>query len=149
MKDANMKTAQQQVKEFHAATGCYIGDKPHIPPAIPVRRLRHNLINEELYELLQAEAANDIVGVADALADLLYVVIGTCVAYGIDIAPVFEEVHRSNMTKTIDGSFRVDGKYLKGPNYEPANIAPIVFDQIASEENQPQLKFEDCESDYS
>jgi len=121
------------------ATKQYIGVKPHVPPVLPVRKLRHDLISEELLELITAEANNDIVEVADALGDLLYVVLGTCVSYGIDIAPVFEEIHRSNMSKLIDGTFREDGKYLKGPSYSPAQIAPIIFEQMTAEDDQPQL----------
>lgn len=114
----------------------------HCPlnPVIPgtdVLRLRVNLIREETDELLTQGFGDpdgelgrpsfpDIVEVADALADILVVTLGCAVACGIDIAPVFDEVMRSNMTKFIDGHKREDGKWIKGPSYSPANIKPIL-----------------------
>ena len=58
------------------------------------------------------------------MADLLYVVYGTAVSYGIDMDPVFREVHRSNMSK-VGGYKREDGKWVKPPTYSPAVIEPI------------------------
>lgn len=89
-------------------------------------KLRYELIHEELQELQHAQAKQDIVGIADAIADLLYVVYGAAVAYGIPAQQVFDEVHRSNMSKFIDGHRREDGKWVKGPSYSPANLKPIL-----------------------
>ena len=80
------------------------------------------LIEEELEELRDAEAADDLVAVADALADIIYVAHGTAIAYGIDLDAVLAEVHRSNMTKTPNPT----GKALKGSEYSPPNIAAVL-----------------------
>lgn len=98
-------------------------------PSTAVRSLRYHLILEELGELDVAFMNAEINDATDAIADLLVVVLGTAVACGIDIAPVFDEVHRSNMTKFIDGHRREDGKWIKGPSYSPANIAKILANQ--------------------
>jgi predicted HAD superfamily Cof-like phosphohydrolase len=95
-------------------------------PAGPIQELRYNLINEELQELSLAFIEGDLVEVADAIGDLLVVVLGTAVACGINISPIFDEIHRSNMTKFIDGHRREDGKWIKGPSYEPANLQPLL-----------------------
>jgi predicted HAD superfamily Cof-like phosphohydrolase len=65
---------------------------------------------------------------AKELADLLYVVYGTAVSLGIDMEPVFKEVHRSNMSK-VGGYKREDGKWVKPPTYSPADILPIIKNQ--------------------
>ena len=86
-------------------------------------------MTEELKELLDAMSREDLVGIADGLADLLYVVFGTAVAYGIPMDEVFAEVHRSNMTKLgPDGKPIIgeEGKRLKGPGYVPPNIQALV-----------------------
>ncbi len=127
--------SQRKVREFHQATGVLVCDKPTFPD-LATATLRHKLIAEELLELVTAEAHRDLTEVADALGDLLYVILGTCVSYGIDIEPVFNEIHRSNMTKTKDGYLREDGKYMKGPSYEPPEIAPIILKQIL--DNEPK-----------
>lgn len=91
--------------------------------------LRYDLIKEELEEYQGAAFTGDLVGVADAIGDMLYVVLGTAIAHGLDIVPIFEEIHRSNMSKFGDHSFRDDGKLIKGPNYTPANLLPILEEQ--------------------
>ena len=83
---------------------------------------RMSLMGEELSELAKAWGEVNIVEVADALADLLYVVYGTAVAAGIDIESIFREVHHSNMTKRVDGAF----KPKKGVGYRAPNIAPLL-----------------------
>jgi len=114
------------VQAFHKAIGNVpIPDHPSVPG--PARAaLRANLMEEEYTELVEAMAEGNVEHVAKELADLLYVVYGTADEYGIPMDKVFAEVHRSNMTKLIDGFFRADGKYQKGPSYEPANLAPIL-----------------------
>lgn len=85
-----------------------------------VSELRYNLIDEELQELRQALDEKNLVEVADALTDLLYVVYGAGHSFGINLDNCFEEVHNSNMSKLgEDGEpiYREDGKVLKGPNY--------------------------------
>lgn len=127
-----MRREQEMVRAFHAQAGALIQDRPAMPSA-DTRDLRLNLITEELDELNQALWPDDGVYdhglVADALGDLLYVVLGTAVSCGIDIEPIFHEIHRSNMTKFIDGHRREDGKWIKGPSYEPANLGPLIEQQ--------------------
>ena len=87
--------------------------------------LRLDLINEEYKELRDAVEADDIVEVADALTDMLYVVYGMGHAFGINLDLAFNNVHASNMSKMgEDGKpiYREDGKVLKGPNYFPPKI---------------------------
>ena len=87
--------------------------------------LRLNLIDEEFKELKDAVEAKDIVEVADALADMLYVIYGAGHAFGINLDLAFNNVHASNMSKMgEDGKpiYREDGKVLKGPNYFPPKI---------------------------
>lgn len=70
--------------------------------------------------------SGSLVALADGLADQNYVINGTALTAGIDMAPVDEEVHLSNMTKFLDGSFREDGKYVKGPGYIKPDIARVL-----------------------
>ena len=96
------------------------------------------LIRNKSDELIASMLKGDLVGVADGLADVLYVVIGTAVAYGIDIQEVFDEVHRSNLSKTVWDEERQRwyiekdefGKGIKPDTYSPADIAPIINNQI-------------------
>lgn len=90
--------------------------------------LRADLIQEEIGEWLDAHCAGDIVEVADAIADLLYVVYGTAHEYGLPIDAIFAEVHRSNMTKFPDGKIirRADGKIMKPDTWEPPRIKEIL-----------------------
>jgi predicted HAD superfamily Cof-like phosphohydrolase len=82
-------------------------------------------MQEEFDELKEAMAAGDLAAVAKEMADLLYVTYGTAVSYGIDLEPVFQEVHRSNLSK-IGGYKRADGKWVKPPTYSPADIESIL-----------------------
>lgn len=122
-----MRSAQNKVKEFHAAF-----DIPNshciclITQEAKERRIA--LINEETAELFVAMQYNDLVGIADGLADLLYVVLGTAVEYGIDIEPIFNEVHRSNMSK-VGGTKNEFGKLIKPDTYSPADIATLIDQQ--------------------
>lgn len=117
-----MKEAQQKVREFMQKAGQACPCSP-VMPGRKIEQMRFDLIEEELSELYSAD---NIVEVADAIGDLLYVVLGAANAYGIDIEPIFNEIHRSNMSKFIDGHRREDGKWVKGPSYSPANLTPIL-----------------------
>ncbi len=96
------------------------------------------LIQNKSDELIASMIAGDLVGIADGLADVLYVVIGTAVAYGTDIQEVFNEVHRSNLSKTVwdeeKQRWHIEkdefGKGIKPPTYSPADIKPIIDRQI-------------------
>ena len=95
-----------------------------------IQDLRVDLISEELEELELAITNQDIVEVADALTDLLYVVYGAGHAFGIDLDECFMEVHESNMSKLgEDGKpiYREDGKVLKGPDYFEPNLTPFIL----------------------
>jgi len=99
------------------------------PQWTSVSELRYNLIDEELKELRQALDERNLVEVADALTDLLYVVYGAGHSFGINLDKCFEEVHNSNMSKLgEDGRpiYREDGKVLKGPNYWSPNLKKIL-----------------------
>lgn len=125
-----MRVEQEKVALFHETMGCPEGDLRH-PALIPLEqgRFRCKLIDEELMELRLANEERDLVSVADALADLLYVVLGTAVEFGIDAQRVFDEVHRSNMTKTpLDPATKKGGK---GPGYEPPRVAEVLLAQVA------------------
>lgn len=89
------------------------------------KQLRIRLIQEEFDELKEAMATGNLATVAKEMADLLYVTYGTAVSYGIDMEPVFREVHRSNLSK-IGGYKRVDGKWVKPPTYSPADIESLL-----------------------
>jgi predicted HAD superfamily Cof-like phosphohydrolase len=94
-------------------------------------RLRFNLMDEENREYLEAVNNNDMVEVADALGDMLYILCGTILEHGMQhkIEEVFQEIQRSNMSKLgEDGKpiYREDGKVLKGPNYFKPNISGIL-----------------------
>ena len=125
------KTNFDRVGEFMSTFGQTVRTKPTLPIKLPqVSRLRVELIEEELQEVRKALEDNDVIEVADALTDLLYVVYGSGHAFGIDLDQCFEEVHSSNMSKLgEDGQpiFREDGKVLKGPNYFKPMLQEVLF----------------------
>ncbi|MET0863772.1 MAG: nucleotide pyrophosphohydrolase [Nakamurella sp.] len=115
--------------EFHLAYGLPVRQVPTAAVGADQVELRLALIEEEVGELAAAARADDLVGVADALADIIYVAYGTAHVYGIDLDAVLDEVHASNMTKLgADGRpiRRADGKVLKGPSYVPPDIAAVL-----------------------
>jgi predicted HAD superfamily Cof-like phosphohydrolase len=117
-----------KVREFMVACDQDVETVPGFPDP-DTAFLRVKLIREELKELEQAIVYKDIVGVADGLADLLYVVYGAGHTFGINLDKCFEEVHRSNMTKlgpdgrAIKNSY---GKVMKGPNYREPNLKRVL-----------------------
>jgi predicted HAD superfamily Cof-like phosphohydrolase len=124
-----MSNAADSVREFHRAFGLPVRQSPTTAVGIEQRSLRRALIEEEVGELADAVDRGDLVAVADALADIVYVAYGTAHVYGIDLDAALDEVHASNMTKLgADGRpvRRADGKVLKGPNYRPPNIANVL-----------------------
>jgi predicted HAD superfamily Cof-like phosphohydrolase len=122
-----MSGEQQMVAEFHRTFEIARESRPTIPDET-TRALRVRLIQEEFDELQEALGRRDPVAIAKELADLLYVVYGTAVSYGIDMEPVFREVHRSNMSK-VGGHKREDGKWVKPATYSPARLEPILVAQ--------------------
>lgn len=108
---------QRQIQAFHRKFGHVIGTTPQISRP----ELRVKLIHEEAKETCDAIEAGDLPAAADGMADLLYVTIGTAVEFGIDIQPIFDEVHRANMRK-VGGGKRADGKTLKPPGWKEPDI---------------------------
>ena len=107
------------VKTFMETYGQEVKTKSEFPDK-KIVKLRLDLIKEELDELANAIKNIDIVEVADALTDILYVTYGAGHSFGIDLDKCFEEVQRSNMSKLDeDGNpiFNENGKVMKGPNY--------------------------------
>lgn len=122
-----MHEAQRMVREFHEAFDLHIEECPRVPDD-GTQILRARLIQEESDELLEALHLRSLPHIAKELADLLYVVYGTAVAYGIDMEPVFREVQRSNMSK-VGGYKRDDGKWIKPSTYTPARLESILEKQ--------------------
>ena len=127
MKEVDVYEAQQMVLEFHKEFDIHVANTPIVPDE-KTQVLRVRLIQEEFDELKEAFEAKDLPNIAKELADLLYVVYGTAVSYGIDMEPVFQEVQRSNMSK-VGGYKREDGKWVKPTTYSPANLKPILDKQ--------------------
>jgi predicted HAD superfamily Cof-like phosphohydrolase len=119
-----MTDEQSMVEEFHRTFDILVNRQPTLPNG-STKELRVRLIQEEFDELHEAMAEENLSAVAKELADLLYVVYGTAVSYGIDMEPVFREVHRSNLSK-VGGYKRADGKWIKPPTYSPAGLEPIL-----------------------
>jgi predicted HAD superfamily Cof-like phosphohydrolase len=119
----------QDIKDFHKEVmGDNFFQHPHLP--LPeLKELRKQLILEEVNETLKAMDENDLVEIADGIADSIVVLLGTAVTYGIDLRPVWDEVHRTNMAKK-DGPIRADGKKLKPEGWKPPDIKKILDKQI-------------------
>ena len=118
----------QKVKTFMQTFGQEVKSKPSFS-SDKINELRYNLISEELEEFKQAMVNKDILEVADALTDILYVTYGAGHAFGIDLDSCFEEVQNSNMSKLgKDGKpiFNESGKVMKGPNYTKPDLKKFV-----------------------
>ena len=119
------------VEKFHKAYKLLINNSPTIDIDRELIKLRFNLMKEENEEYYEAASKNDIVEVADALGDMLYILCGTIITHGFQnkIEEVFNEIQRSNMSKLgTNGKpiYRNDGKVMKGPNYFKPNIEAIL-----------------------
>ena len=125
-----MKTNFKLVEEFMKACDQKCHKKTFWPDDRTVE-LRLSLIDEELQELRDAINGSDIVEVADALTDLLYVIYGAGHTFGINLNKCFQEVHSSNMTKVDPLTNKVikneNGKVMKPPGYVRPNISKIVL----------------------
>ena len=126
-----MQKQIDSVKEFHTAfkighkeiPTANLGESKHI--------LRYNLMKEENEEYLEAVQNNDLIEIADALGDMMYILCGTIIEHGLQdkIEAVFDEIQRSNMSKLgQDGKpiYREDGKVMKGPNYLKPDFSKIL-----------------------
>jgi len=124
-----MVNMYKDVKVFQTAVGQNVSEVPEFPDENE-RVLRRKLLKEEVEEYFDGEDKDDIENVAKELADIIYIVCGTAASYGIPLDRVFNEVHRSNLSKlNADGSVsrREDGKILKGPNYNPPDIKSVLY----------------------
>jgi predicted HAD superfamily Cof-like phosphohydrolase len=126
-----MAEASEHVRRFHEAFGISNATEPTGAIGDRDALLRYKLIREENEEYLEAALKGDLVEVADALGDILYILCGTLLKHGLEnkIDEVFREIQRSNMSKLgADGKpiHREDGKVMKGPNYFKPDIASIL-----------------------
>jgi len=119
------------VKEFHTAFKIGHSDIPRADLGEIKKTLRYNLMKEENEEYFEAVQNNDLVEIADALGDMMYILCGTIIEHGLQhkIEEVFDEIQRSNMSKLgEDGKpiYREDGKVMKGPNYFKPDFSKIL-----------------------
>ncbi len=126
-----MKKQLEAVELFHNTYGLGVSDTPKADLGENKKLLRFNLMKEENEEYLEAVQNNDIIEVADALGDMLYILCGTILEHGLQhkIEEVFDEIQRSNMSKLgEDGKpiYREDGKVMKGPNYFKPDFSKII-----------------------
>ena len=116
------------VKKFMQTFGQEVKNRPAFPEE-KIQNLRIKLIDEELKEFKEAIKNKDIVEVADALTDILYVTYGAGHAFGIDLDKCFHEVQNSNMSKLDENGspiYNKDGKVMKGPKYFKPNLKKIL-----------------------
>jgi len=126
-----MQKQLDAVKLFHNTYGLGVSEDLKANLGTQKNNLRFELMKEENEEYLEAVQNNDIVEIADALGDMLYILCGTILEHGLQhkIEAVFDEIQRSNMSKLgEDGKpiFREDGKVMKGPNYFKPNFEAIL-----------------------
>ncbi len=126
-----MKKQLDAVKQFHQIFKVGFSDNPVASLGETKNQLRYNLMKEENEEYLQAVQNNDLIEIADALGDMLYILCGTIIEHGLQekIEVIFEEIQRSNMSKLAeDGTpiYREDGKVIKGPNYSKPDFSSII-----------------------
>jgi len=127
-----MNKEQRMVKDWHRKFGVLINEYPKMIDK-EIQYLRVSLIREEFQEFEEACSSGDILKVADALGDLLYVVYGSAVSFGIDLELVFGEIHRSNMSKGDPQVIKdPHGKVLRNKNYTPPDLASVILKQIRS-----------------
>tara|TARA_Y100000766_G_scaffold282753_1_gene296759 strand:- start:378 stop:761 length:384 start_codon:yes stop_codon:yes gene_type:complete len=122
-----MKKQLDSVKQFHKTYKIGYSNKPLANLGVEKNKLRFKLMMEENDEYLVAANNNDMIEVADALGDMLYILCGTIIEHGMHdiIEPIFDEIQKSNMSKLgEDGNpiYRSDGKVMKGPNYFKPNF---------------------------
>lgn len=119
-----MNKWQEDVLEFHEKFDCAIAERP----TIWMNKLRKELLIEEVGEFCEAVDNMDLVEAADAIADIIYVALGAAVTFGIDMEPIWNEVHRSNMAKTGGGVNDIN-KILKPKGWIPPDIESIIAAQ--------------------
>lgn len=153
-----MTNEQKLIEEFMLKAGQELPIAPTSDIDLETRKLRAKLILEEALETINDglglavffetglpegsfEASvrdvtfqefdnTDLIELADGVADLLYVSYGTASTCGVDMEPVFDEVHKSNMSKFIDGYKDSSGKWIKGPSFRPPDIKTVIEKQM-------------------
>lgn len=129
------KTNADRIREFHAA----INQKPMAErptmPTLELLKLRQKLVDEEYKEVIEAfeklreelekGGQGDLTALVHELTDLLYVTYGAILTFGVDADAVFDEVHQANMRK-VSGPQRPDGKQLKPPGWQPADVRGVI-----------------------
>lgn len=133
-----MKKQLDSVKLFHTSFGLGVSEMPKACLGDNVNLLRYNLMKEENEEYYEAVQNDDLVEIADALGDMLYILCGTIIEHGLQhkIEEVFDEIQRSNMSKLgADGKpiYREDGKVMKGPNYFKPDFEKILMPTLQEE----------------
>lgn len=126
-----MQKQLNAVKLFHTTYGLGVSEEMKADLGTQKNNLRFELMKEENEEYLEAVQNNDLVEIADALGDMLYILCGTILEHGLQhkIEAVFDEIQRSNMSKLgEDGKpiYREDGKVMKGSNYFKPNFEAIL-----------------------
>jgi hypothetical protein len=147
----SIRSAIEDVDLFHKSIPDLIQDRGTHPPALIRRVMRWKLLKEEVEELEAAIMENDLVEVADAYADIIYIVLGSAIMHiGKDrFVRVWDEVQRSNMAKVVaDGkmSMREDGKVLKPEGWTPPDIegAFVAEETTVSEPDEHQPVCHGC-----
>jgi predicted HAD superfamily Cof-like phosphohydrolase len=147
----------KQVQEFHVAFGLNIKEKPCIPESHIVE-LRNKLIREEVEELCKGLDEGNLVEVADGIIDSIYVLLGTALECGLHelIEKMFDEVHRSNMSKLDKNGkpiYREDGKVMKSELFTKPDLEKIIFSKLTLQEKVQKILGNDfcimCEKDKS
>ena len=126
-----MKKQIKFVKKFHEAFGIKNLETQNSNIDKNVYQLRYKLMNEENLEYLEACKKNDLVEIADALGDMMYILCGTILSHGLhdNIEDIFEEIQKSNMSKLGSNGkpiYRNDGKIMKGPGYFKPDIKKVL-----------------------
>lgn len=126
-----MNDTISKVKEFHRVFGLEFHEEPTVAISDRIIELRHRLMQEENDEYLEAAKEHNLTLVADALGDKLYILCGTIIAHGLQhkITEVFNEIHRSNMSKLDDEGkpiYREDGKIMKSKKYFLPDIKSVL-----------------------
>lgn len=128
--ELGMESLLGDVRAFHQATGTPVLNKPDFPSSDRID-LRNRLLDEELTEYAEAIEHDDIVELADAIADCIYILVGTALEFGIPLDRVWAEVQRSNMAKvdpaTGKACRREDGKILKPEGWTPPDIEKALY----------------------
>lgn len=130
----SLGSAQRDVRDFHEKFGLTVNDVPSFPSA-EVEDLRAELVREEAAELIEAIKAGSIAEIAKEAADVLYVVLGAMVSYGIELEPVWKAVHESNMQK-VGGLKSATGKILKPEGWKKPDILSLINAQSVKSPSQ-------------